>query len=160
MIFLTLELASAQTSPAKVNKNSSKGNISKTNIKKKLSLKLDSQKRAYYIDPLGDKVIVLDYKTRKNLQEASKFKKDDPLNNKINSKSFYKETVPDMVEEIPPGFKTYSSKVGDTWESVSLKLYDTDTQWPQLKLWNEELLTELEIPENSTIKYKEISKKK
>ena len=31
------------------------------------ALKLDEQKRAYYIDAQGDKIIVLDYKTRKSL---------------------------------------------------------------------------------------------
>ena len=158
LIIFSLQKADAQTTPKKMNNRSSKKPIAKASNNSKVKLRLDSQNRAYFIDPQGDKIIILDYKTRKSLQETAQYKKEIPLNTRPDLKSFYKKTTPDIVEEVEIKFDTYTSKEGDSWESISLKLYDTDTYWPQLKLWNEELLTELVIPEGSTIKYKKIPK--
>ena len=158
LIIFAPQLVSAQTDSNKTKKFSSKIDTTNASSSTKVKLRLDSQKRAYFIDPQGDKIIILDYKTRKTLQETSQYKKAVPLSTMPDSKSFYKKTTPDIIEEVAIKFDTYTSKEGDTWESISLKLYDTETQWPQLKLWNEELLTELIIPEGSTIKYKKIPK--
>ncbi len=122
--------------------------------KKTILLKLDAQKRAYYIDTQGDKVIILDYKTRKNLQAVSSYSEDSSKNGRLTSKSFYKETPPDEMElENTPKFETYTSKEGDTWNSISQKLYNDVNFWVQLKLWNEDLLKYISIPKGSTIKY-------
>jgi hypothetical protein len=135
------------------------GNAQQAGVKRPTSLKLDSQKRAYYIDKDGDKVIVLDYKTRRNLQAISSYKKEDLSNKKMSPKAFYKETIPDKIEVQKEQFKTYSIKEGDTWESVSMKLYDTEDQWAQLKLWNEELQKDLKLPVDGEIKYFDLPKK-
>lgn len=140
---LTIQVGSAQDSQAK----------------KPTPLKLDAQKRAYYIDKDGDKVIVLDYKTRRSLQAVSSYKKEDLSKTKMYPKTFYKESVPDKFDEPKPKFKTYSIEDGDTWESVSMKIYDTEDQWAQLKLWNEELQKDPKLPEGAEIKYLDLPKK-
>ena len=156
LFFLTLHCSHAQTTPVKLNKvKADKSNLIPAE-NKKVTLRLDSQKRAYYIDPQGDKVIVLDYKTRNSLQSASSLNKN--MTNQ-NLKKAYKEAAPDYLEQSSPEFDIYTSKEGDTWESISQKLYDTDTHWPQLKLWNEELLKDLNILEGSKIKYLNLPKK-
>ena len=128
-------------------------------VKKPTPLKLDAQKRAYFIDQDGDKVIVLDYKTRRSLQAVSSYKKDDLSNTKMSPKGFYKETIPDKVEGPKIEFKTYTIEEGDTWESVSAKIYDTEDQWAQLKLWNEDLQKDPKLPIGEEIKYLELPKK-
>lgn len=156
---LTLQVASAQTAPAKTPaKTASKAAAKPAAAKKAVTLKLDSQGRAYYFDQQGDKVIVLDYKTRRSLQAVSSYKRDEPIKGQLYSKNFYKETAPDFAVEVKQEFDTYTTKEGDTWESISQKLYDTEAQWAQLKLWNEELLNDPKIPEGSTIKYMDIPK--
>jgi len=155
----TLQVASAQTAPAKVPAKVSVKAAAKPAAKKGVTLKLDSQGRAYYFDQQGDKVIVLDYKTRRSLQAVSSYKRDEPIKGQLYSKNFYKETAPDFAEEVKQEFDTYTTKEGDTWESISLKLYDTEKQWAQLKLWNEELLKDPKIPEGSIIKYMDLPKK-
>lgn len=140
---LTIELGSAQEAAPK----------------KPVALKLDSQKRAYFIDQDGDKVIVLDYKTRRSLQAVSSYKKEDLSKTKMYPKTFYKETVPDKFDEPKAVFKKYTIEEGDTWESVSEKIYDTPDQWAQLKLWNEELQRDPKLPEGAEIKYLDLPKK-
>lgn len=153
---LALETASAQTAKTPVKAPVKKA--AKPAAKKAVTLKLDPQGRAYYFDQQGDKVIVLDYKTRRSLQAVSSYKRDEPIKGQLYSKNFYKETAPDFAPEEKQEFDTYTTKEGDTWESISQKLYDTEAQWAQLKLWNEELLKDPKIPEGSTIKYLEIPK--
>ena len=123
------------------------------------TLKLDEQKRAFFIDSQGDKIIVLDYKTRKNLQAVSRYRNGVPIKGRLNSKSFYKETVPEEVktEEVVE-FETYTSKDGDTWESISQELFKDESHSMQLKLWNENLLKYISIPKGSIINYMEIPK--
>ena len=130
----------------------------KREAKKPISLKFDSEGRAFYIDQQDDYVIVLDYKTRSKVQALSSPKKEAPLTD-LNTKNFYKETVPDITEVKKLKFETYKTKEGDTWESISQKLYNTEGQWAQLKLWNEELLKDVKIPEGSKVKYMELPKK-
>lgn len=130
-----------------------------TSAKKPVSLKLDGQKRAYYIDQDGDKVIVLDYKTRKSLQAVASYKKENLSNAKMVPKSFYKESVPDKIDGPKPVFKTYTIEEGDTWESVSNKIYETEDQWAQLKLWNEELQRDSKLPAGAEMKYLDLPKK-
>lgn len=126
--------------------------------KKPTSLKLDAQKRAYFIDQDGDKVIVLDYKTRRSLQVVSSYKKEDLSKVKMYPKTFYKETIPDKLEGPKVEFKRYTIEEGDTWESVSAKLYDTEDQWAQLKLWNEDLQKDPKLPAGEEIKYLDLPK--
>lgn len=152
-------MASAQTKPVKATKMAKKAAANKTPAKKAVSLKLDSQGRAYYLDQQGDKVIVLDYKTRRSLQAVSSYNRDEPIKGKLYSQNFFKETAPDFAEEVKTAFDTYTTKEGDTWESISEKLYDTDIHWAQLKLWNEELLNDPKIPEGSIIKFMDLPKK-
>lgn len=130
-----------------------------TGAKKATALKLDAQKRAYYIDNDGDKVIVLDYKTRRSLQTVSSYKKEDLSKTKMSPKTFYKETIPDKIDEPRPEFKIYTIEEGDTWESVSMKIYDTEDQWAQLKLWNEDLQKDPKLPEGAEMKYMDLPKK-
>lgn len=140
---LTIEVGSAQQSAPK----------------KPVALKLDSKKRAYYIDQDGDKIIVLDYKTRRSLQAVSSYKKEDLSKAKMYPKTFYKETVPENLDEPKAVFKKYTIKEGDTWESISVKIYDTEDQWAQLKLWNEELQKDPKLPEGAELKYMNLPKK-
>lgn len=130
--------------------------VSKTPVKKPVSLKLDAQGRAYYFDQDGDKVIVLDYKRRKSLQAVSSYKKEDLDKAKMVPKTFYKESVLDEVGTVKPSFKKYTIQEGDTWQGISLKLYDTEDQWAQLKVWNEELLKDPNLPAGTEMKYMEL----
>ena len=62
LTIFSLQRAEAQTTPNKMNNRSSKKTISKASNNSKVKLRLDSQNRAYFIDPQGDKIIILDYK--------------------------------------------------------------------------------------------------
>jgi hypothetical protein len=135
------------------------GSAQDSQVKKPTPLKLDAQKRAYYIDQDGDKVIVLDYKTRRSLQAVSSYKKENLDKTKMYPKTFYKESVPDSFDRPKSQFKTYSIEEGDTWESVSMKIYDTEDQWAQLKLWNEELQKDPKLPAGAEMKYLDLPKK-
>lgn len=126
---------------------------------KSVVLKMDANRQAYYIDADGDKVIVLDYKTRRTLEAVTSYKKEDPNKTKMYPKTFYKETVPDKFDEPKAQFKTYTVEEGDTWEGISKKIYDTDIHWVQLKLWNEDLQKDPKLPEGAEIKYLPITKK-
>ena len=146
-------LALSQTTYAQTRPNGA------TPAKKSVSLKLDAQGRAYYLDQDGDKVIVLDYKTRRSLQAVSSYKKEDLDKTKVFPKTFYKETVPEKIDVPKATFKVYKIEAGDTWQSVSLKLYDTEDQWAQLKIWNEDLQRNPILPAGAKMKYMELPKK-
>lgn len=148
IFLILLGLLTAQVSVAQV-----------TPVKKPVALKLDSEKRAYYIDQDGDKVIVLDYKTRRSLQAVSSYKNEDLSKTKMLPKAFYKESVPDQLDGPKQVFKTYTIEEGDTWESVSTKIYETEDQWAQLKLWNEELQKDPKLPAGAEVKYLDLPKK-
>lgn len=130
-----------------------------TVTKKPVTLKLDEQGRAYYLDQDGDRVIVLDYKTRKSLQAVSSYKKEDLNTAKMYPKTFYKESVPDKFDDPKPVFKNYTIEEGDTWEGISTKLYETPEYWAQLKLWNEDLQKDPKLPAGAELKYLELPKK-
>lgn len=127
--------------------------------KQPIVLQKDKAGRPYYIDKDGDRVIIIDFKTRQDILDASKYRHVDNKNAPVDPKSFYKETAPvKIVESAKVTYKTYTIEEGDTWESISLKLYGTEKRWPELKVWNENLQTSLTLPAGAEMRYVEESK--
>ena len=120
----------------------------------KIVLQRESNGRPFYIDKDGDKIVIIDYKSRKDLQDLSKYQ--NTANAKpTDAKSFYKESAAN-VKIIPSKkvqYSNYSIDEGDTWESISVKLYGTADKATQLKLWNEDLLKEVNLPSGTDMKY-------
>jgi nucleoid-associated protein YgaU len=116
-------------------------------------LQKDQAGRPFYIDKDGDKIIIIDYKSRKDLQDLTKYQHSEKRFD--DTKSFYKESVQDVkiISSPKATYKTYTIQEGDTWESISLKLYGVDNRWPQLKVWNENLLINVTLPAGAEMKY-------
>ena len=125
----------------------------------KIVLQRESNGRPFYIDKDGDKIIIIDYKTRKDLQDLSRYQ-NTAISKPADAKSFYKESVTN-VKIIPSKkvqYKSYSIEEGDTWESISVKLYGTRDKAEQLKVWNEDLLKDVNLPSGTDMKYVEDKK--
>jgi hypothetical protein len=117
-------------------------------------LQKDQAGRPFYYDKDGDKIVILDYQTRKDVEDVIKFKHMDGKNLPVDPKSFYKDAVSVKIVETPKVvYRTYRIEEGDTWQSISLKLFGTEKRWPQLKLWNENLQTKIILPPGAEMRY-------
>lgn len=160
LIFVSVQVLNAQSKELKKEFRSVISSDEKSRVNNSLLLKADLQGRIHYNDQDGDKIIVLDYKTRKNLKDVSSYKSEGPINEKLYASNFYKAESPDVgAEEKKAEINYYITNEGDSWESISLKLYDNNIYSNQLKIWNEDLLKDLTIPAGSTIKYWDLPKK-
>lgn len=122
-------------------------------------LQRESNGRPFYIDKDGDKIVIIDYKTRKDLQDLSKYQNSANAR-PTDTKSFYKESASN-IKIIPSKkveYETYTIEEGDSWESISVKLYGSNEKAVQLKLWNEELLKDVNLPAGTEMKYIEEQK--
>ena len=118
-----------------------------------MTIKKDAQGRPYFIDKDNDTIIILDIQTRKELKDINALK-EDFSKNIVDQKSFFKASNQNKsLEESKPKYEFYTVEEGDTWESISSKLYGTKEFWAQLKLWNQELLIDLNLPVGKTVKY-------
>lgn len=116
----------------------------------------DKAGRPMYIDKDGDRVIILDFNTRKDLKSIAAFKDFDPTKAPMDPKSFYKETVSAKIIETPKiVYSKYTVEAGDTWESIAIKLYGASERATQLKLWNEDLLVNVQLPAGAQMRYVE-----
>lgn len=134
--------------------------FAESDVKAPVELQKDSAGRPFYIDKDGDKIIIIDYKTRKDLSNLTKYQQADKNVQFEDAKSFYKESAQDVKIISSPKitYKTYTVEEGDTWESISVKLYGVDNRWPQLKVWNENLLATATLPPGAEMKYIEDKK--
>jgi nucleoid-associated protein YgaU len=121
------------------------------------TIQRDKAGRPVYTDSDGDRIVILDFKTRNDLKNIEAFKNFDPTKAPMDPKSFYKESVVNIkIEEAPKVvYKNYTVEEGDTWESVSKKLYGTEDKVTQLKLWNEDLLADVNLKTGAQMKYVE-----
>ncbi|MBY0414586.1 MAG: LysM peptidoglycan-binding domain-containing protein, partial [Bdellovibrionales bacterium] len=135
------------------------GNVHSADVKNPIVLQKDKAGRPFYIDKDGDRIIIIDFKTRQDILDASKYRHVDASNTPVDPKSFYKESAPSKIIEAPKAsYKTYTIEEGDTWESISLKLFGVENRWPQLKIWNENLQTSLTLPVGAEMRYIEDKK--
>lgn len=133
--------------------------FAQADIPHKIVLQRESNGRPFYIDKDGDKIVIIDYKSRKDLQDLSRYQ-NTASGKPTDAKSFYKESAAN-VKIIPSKkveYSTYTIEEGDTWESISVKLYGSSEKAIQLKLWNEDLLSDVNLPSGTEMKYIEEKK--
>lgn len=129
-------------------------------VARSLEFKKDDQGRPFFTDKDQDKIIILDHATRKEFKALSNIKNVNSVNPEVDPKSFYKEKVDlKLMETAKPVYKIYTIEEGDTWESISEKIYGVSTLAAQLKVWNEELLVDINLPSGAKVKYLEREKK-
>jgi len=100
------------------------------------------------IDEDNDKIIILDLISKREEIERQRNNEMKLLDKDVSSK-FYRGSV--STKKVI--FNIYKTEVGDDWLSISQKLYNDKRYWSQLQLWNEDLLTNIDIPEGQNIKY-------